>query len=180
MKSLTAKLAVMTVLALVAGSGVAEDSYLYWMVQDAAYPNGQSVRFDYATVSIDGGSSYLSMYDGTDNLGPYVGSYAGGSEGGDVTDSTWAYYAKIPGGETYESFLIELWTGDSPESTNTKVASASFPRSDVARYVTGALGQVSLPFMVTTVTPEPTSGLMLLLGLAALGLRRKTSRNLEA
>ena len=179
MKSLTAKLAVMTVLALVAGSGVAEDSYLYWMVQDAAYPNGQSVGFDYATISVDGGSTYLSMYEGTDDFGPYVGSYAGGSTGGDVTDSTWAYYAKIPGAGSYESFLIELWTG-SPEATNTKVASASVASSLVASYVTGAMGQVSLPFMVTTVTPEPTSGLMLLLGLAALGLRRKTSRNLEA
>ena len=179
MKSLTAKLAVMTVLALVAGSGAAEDSYLYWMVQDAEYPNGQSVGFDYATVSVDGGSTYLSMYEGTDDLGPYVGSYAGGSKGGDVTDSTWAYYAKIPGAGPYESFLIELWTG-SPEATNTKVASTTLPTSLVEAYIMGTMGQLSSPLMVSAVTPEPSSGLMMLLGLAVLGLRRKGSRNLEA
>ena len=179
MKSLTAKLAVMTVLALVAGSGAAEDSYLYWMVQDAAYPSGASVGFDYATVSIDGGSTYLSMYEGTDNYGSYVGSYAGGSSGGDITDSTWAYYAKIPGGASYESFLIELWTG-LPNDAHSQVGSASYSRSTLEAYILNtAQAQIGSPLVVSAVIPEPSSGLMMLLGLAVLGLRRKASRNLE-
>ena len=173
MKSITAKLVAMTVLALVATSGVAEDSYLYWMVENAHYQDNTPVSFDYATISGDGGSTYLSLYRGENDLGPYAGSSTD-----DRTSFSAPYYAKIPGGSEYESFLIELWTG-SPSSAN-QVGSKSVSRSTLDAYILNtAQAQIGSYLPISAVTPEPTSGLMLLLGLAALGLRRKASRTLE-
>ena len=176
MKSITAKLVAMTVLALVATSGVAEDSYLYWMVENAHYQDDTPVSFDYATISgIEGDSStYLSLYRGETDYG-----YFAGSSGSDPYSFSAPYSAKIPDGQNYESFMIELWTG-LPNDAHSQVGVASYSRSTLEAYM---LHQATQPFgsylLVSAVTPEPTSGLMLLLGLAALGLRRKASRNLE-
>ena len=173
MKNITAKFVAMTVLALVARSGMAEDSYLYWMVENAHYYDNTPVAFDYATISGDGGSSYLSLYRGENNLGTYAGSSAD-----DATSFSAPYYAKIPGSPEYESFLIELWTG-TPSSHN-QVASTSVSRSTLDAYILNtAQAQIGNYLLVSAVTPEPSSGLMMLLGLAVLGLRRKASRNLE-
>ena len=157
MNSLKYILAAAAVFAL--GSVVAaEDSYLYWMVSNAHYYEepGYSIQFDYATISVDDGTTYLSpavASDGT-RLSSDGGVYSG------LFDSV-----------NVKSFLVELWDDNKDDRVGWMRYSAS-SLSDYFYQNAGAHGEGS-PFVVSQVVPEPTSGLLSLFGLAALALRRK-------
>ena len=157
MNSLKYILAAAAVFAL--GSVVAaEDSYLYWMVSNAHYYEepGYSIQFDYATISIDDGTTYLSpavASDGT-RLSSDGGVYSG------LFDSV-----------NVKSFLVELWD----DSKDDRVGWMRYSASSLKDYFyqnAGAHGEGS-PFVVSQVVPEPTSGLLMLLGMAGLALRRR-------
>lgn len=157
MNSLKYIIAAAAVFAL--GSVVAaEDSYLYWMVSNAHYYEepGYSIQFDYATISIDDGTTYLSpavASDGT-RLSSDGGVYSG------LFDSV-----------NVKSFLVELWD----DSKDDRVGWMRYSASSLKDYFyqnAGTHGEGS-PFMVSQVVPEPTSGLLMLLGMAGLALRRR-------
>lgn len=146
-----------TVFAL--GSAVAdEDNYIYWMVENAHYYDdpGYSIAFDYATISVDGGATYLTpavVADAT-RLSSDGSVYSGTFDSANVT-----------------TFLVELWAAGTDERVGWMRYSAS-ALSDYFYQNAGAHGAGS-PFVVSQVVPEPTSGLLTLLGLAAFALRRK-------
>ena len=169
------------ILAACVGCGVFSaqaDSYLYWMVgndlgsditldgvtlTDANYNGARVAYWDDGT----GKSGYLNLYgvgeNGMVNLETQVGATS-------VSDPS-AYYASL-GTLGYAShFYIELVMGE------TRVG-----RSDIIDYA-GALAMASTDFspaqlwtqlaFTAAPAPEPSSGLLLLLGVAGLALRRR-------
>ena len=141
------------------------DSYLYWMVGDTVtydttyVSGGGSVDYVYAKVSTDGGATYLNLYDTTDSLDT------------DMLDKGVTGAAGFSSSPAFSSFLIELYNDD-----DQKVGWTTLPYSTaMANYVYNnptAAGSPSV-YTVSQVIPEPTSGLLLLLGLSGLALRRR-------
>lgn len=168
----TLKFMLMLAAAAAAGAVRAEvDSYLYWMVSDTAtYSDaagatlsGTKVNYDYAKISADGGSTYLSLY------GP-----GGGDLGVDTLDKDLDGYVGFSSSPAFSSFLVELYTDYSSE----RVGWATIPYSTVMqnyafRNITDPSQAQAKLYTVTQAIPEPTSGLLLLLGMAGLALRRR-------
>jgi len=149
----------------------AADSYLYFMVSGAQYKTGEAVNFDYATVKMEGGDSYLSLYsvDGT-AVGTEVASDGYSSTA--MADFGYGYYAGFMGDASAATFLIELWENGNDGSP---LAYQSYAGAGLSQYIFSATsaGGGSSPLTVTTVVPEPTSGLLVFIGFAALALRRR-------
>jgi hypothetical protein len=68
------------------------------------------------------------------------------------------------------SFLVELWN-----ESDERVGYSDCSYADLANYIYNSTtgGGSTSPMVVSQVVPEPTSGLLTLLGLAGLALRRK-------
>ncbi|MBQ8125978.1 MAG: PEP-CTERM sorting domain-containing protein [Kiritimatiellae bacterium] len=155
----TLKFIVAAAAAIMLGSAMAaEDSYLYWMVSNAHYYEepGYSIQFDYATISVDDGTTYLSPAVASDEtrLSSDGGVYSG------LFDSV-----------NVKSFLVELWDNSTDDRVGWMRYSASSLKDHFYQNA-GAHGEGS-PFMVSQVVPEPTSGVLLLLGMGGLALRRR-------
>ena len=165
----TLKFMLMLAAAVAAGAVRAEvDSYLYWMVSDAAtYSDaagatlsGTQVNYDYAKISADGGDTYLSFY-GTD----------GELSGVDTLDKGKDGVVGFASSPAFSSFLVELYTDSSSE----RVGWATIPYSTAMRFAFSDITQQKLAslYTVSQAIPEPSSGLLLLLGMAGLALRRR-------
>ena len=149
-----------------------EDSYLYWMVSTADSGLG-----DFAAAALramknaDGDKSESTVidvkapedYDDATHSGTHVNTY---SVFGSKLYEGWTFFVELlnyseDGGYAHSKYL--------PEHGYDELVSS---RALVMDYMipTGLMAGNAFNF---TVTPEPSSGLMLLLGLAALGLRRK-------
>lgn len=141
---------------MVLGATVASaDSYLYWMVDNSDY------EFSYAG----------------------VGVYSGGSRVGELTDfvaansdkrSTPATITSVGGYDnTSYSFFVELYN-DSDDLIHK--SQDGYAYSPSASYILTSKMDATTASAATArsfVIPEPTSGLMVLLGVGLLGLRRK-------
>jgi len=164
------KIALASLAALCAASAyAAADSYIYWMVDDAkySYNPSESVSFKYATISVDGGETYLSLYDTAGNV---TGKGLLANQDGSPGTSTGSAYAGLFDDTSAVSFLVELWMDSS-----TKVGWQTYSMDMVAGSIfKGTEGGGGSPLRVTSVVPEPTSGLLLLLGVAGLALKRKS------
>ena len=152
---------------LLTGAGVfAEDSYLYWQVDQEEESN--PIEFTYAQVKATKPDAD-DIYIGNELLG-----VEGFEEGG---TATWAgpinsaFSASSYGENTGYSFVVELLDSE----FGVIGESATFGYADIAPYVWSPMGQTGVStWTVTAFTvPEPTSGLLFLLGLASLALRRK-------
>ena len=177
------KLLLIAVLTLASGV-FAADQYLYWMLPDAITlqdESGTPVSYEYARVGVMNNSSgenagYLSLYgDGGEDYG---------------TDMYWRnpdgespLYAKIEPttfGSGY-SYYIELLNDSSTfVGRSTDMLSYVDVQKYLATFGTGAGVDASWVSNGSTFTtqaiPEPTSGLLLLLGVAGLALRRKNKK----
>ena len=166
-------------------SGLAMADYMYWMVSDANFAglSGDKAKFTYATVragtgadvaeNISEGSGYYTMYtvDGNGQSAA-TGQYQFYSDGANSTDGGAAFFGSFD--STVNSFLFELWNAD-----GSLVGYASRSRAEILSSISsdsilgGSHPASYSPFVLTGVVPEPTSGLLLLLGFAGLALRRR-------
>lgn len=156
----------------------ADDQYLYWMIDDSS----ELVAADGTTKTPLTGSYYAKVKT---NSGDYLNFYEtpGGSPIGgvdnfafkvaDIKDNIPTFAGVFTG--TPVSFIIELYS-DAGSAPGSWVGQATLEwNSD---YITsGGMGHAT-PGSVNSFSavPEPTSGLLLLLGVAGLALRRKNKK----
>ena len=152
----------------------ADYQYLYWMV-DETHDTDQ-YQFTYATVKADD-SSYLYLYDQDGKTGSFKFYASDVVAGADTGLFTSAGYAGLGEGSYVGStFLFELWNQDN-EKVGWKSVSYSALAGNV--FANTQSGSGSTPFVVSNVIPEPTSGMLLLIGIAGLALRRRKQLNVE-
>ena len=146
--------------ALLSGSAAAVDSYLYWMADDDITWDGTSTSVEYSYVRVSYGGNYLSPYVDGEKVGTAMtkaGATSGASYWGDIA----AYAA---GNE----FLFELYN-----ASYEKVGWLSVI-DDMSTHIFGPDSKgVPTAYTLTSVVPEPTSGILSLFGLAVLALRRR-------
>ena len=150
----------------------ADDSYLYWMIGDTS----PYAATDYTTVRVaatkdpSGKVTYLSLYGPSgDDLN--MTSLTSGQINSLKSDGQ-ALYAKLISGTSYSSFVIELLNGDSLVAQSETL---SYSQA-VAQYYITTGNSMSLPAAWAATSfaiPEPNSGLLMLVGMAVLGLRRR-------
>ena len=135
-------------------------SYFYWQVDDSV------ADFSYAQLRLSGGSQYFT-------IGDTAYTKVGAAEG-DLGHTTLAVAANLGSYASSEySFLVEVFGEDDgllafSDTFSYDDIAGSFVYSDMGSTLSGTAYGVSVSNV-----PEPTSGVLLLLGLAALGLRRK-------
>ena len=168
------KLMVSAVMALLGGTlFAAGDMYLYWMIAEDATTvtdaKGQTIPTAGMKASIhrtDGSGADLGLLDLYDSSYTSFGTEIGV---GDVQG--FPVLAGVTGYENY-SFFVEL----SSDAGVFRSTTASY--SSLASYISSMSG-IDYPatggygFGNFSVAPEPTSGLLLLLGVAGLMLRRR-------
>ena len=168
------KKTILTIIAALMGVALyaTDFQYLYWMVDESA--DVDKYDFTYATVKTTD-SSYFYLYNQSGNTGNdkfYISNIATADSG--LTTS--AGYAGLGTADyTGSTFLFELWTQD-----DVRVGWKSVAFASLADYVFANTSQTgATPYVVKDVVPEPTSGVLLLLGFAGLALRRRKQLNIE-
>ena len=144
----------------------AEDSYLYWMVGSGAGD------YSYARIRDDGGN-YLSIYDsGFDSEYADAGDKSiSKTNVDDLRKYNEGLYAALAS-SSVSSFVVELYNAE-----NKFVSQSVLPYSAGSIY-TGGIGApaASMASFSSFAIPEPSSGLLMLIGCAMLGLRRRRQK----
>ena len=152
----------------------AEDKFLYWMVDVS---DSRDYAFNYATIKAKDASGnesdYLWLYgqENADKIAQrlYASNDAGTTTGGGA-------FAGLENYGSDSQFLFELWTDGATDSPSRVGWTGWLTYDRIANNIFSA-GNLSgaSPFTVgsTMLVPEPTGGLLTLLGLAVLALRRK-------
>lgn len=150
-----------------------EDMYLYWMIGDNATYDGKSAGAAglsgyNARVSFDDGATYLYLYEdvGAATLGK--------STTFDNVKGLDTIAAFSSSEAVSKSFFVELYN---EAAGSTTYRSDAVAYSALSSYISSMEGmaQPADTYVFTTFqsVPEPTSGLLLLLGVAGLALKRK-------
>ena len=88
-----------------------------------------------------------------------------------MADFGFGYYAGFTGDASALTFLVELW---SSSNDGTLVAYQTYVGAEILGHIFGSANAGgSTPLTVTTVVPEPSCALLLLLGISAIALRRR-------
>ena len=167
------KLFVLALLSI-AFNAMATDQYIYWMVDDNATLDGQKLEEDtyYAKIKAvtETGSSYLNFYTSPD-AGVNYGEWA-------TIDTSFnmpMFAGTLP--ESTTSFIVELYNTQST-AAGSWVGQATFGLN-ASNIASGGMGTPPGGWALAssfTAVPEPTSGMLLLLGVAGLALRRKNKK----
>lgn len=176
MKNKVMKMAAALAIALVAECATAS-SYLYWRTGDTITSlfDGTSIAYDYAKV-------WYGAYDQTANAkggGSYLNAYAGAPYASmtDMGDSLYATDGAIApaywgNGSEFNSgnfFVYELYNeGDVLMGFLARQVSW-----DAYALAGGVANGAASPYVLNGIIPEPSSGLLSLIGLGILALRRK-------
>ena len=164
----------------------AEDSYIYWMVPEIAtgtvrfdQPIGGSytakvLAFEEGKWSESGGkllSIYTASADGGLGTTPVEGvPVTIGSDGNNV-----AYFANIAGTGEGWTYFVELYNGGLLLARSADGASLPYSQESIAALSNGTIATPAKLWapMTFVPAPEPNSALLLLIGCAALALRRR-------
>ena len=168
------KTMLMIIAALTGAALHADYQYLYWMVDETQ--DTDQYQFTYATVRA-GDSSYLNLYDQSGDTGDYK-FYISNLATANTGLSTSAGYAGLGEGVDYDdaTFFFELWN-QYDEKVGWKSVGYSALSGNI--FANTQSGSGSSPYVVSNVIPEPTSGMLLLIGIAGLALRRRKQLNVE-
>ena len=156
----------------------AKADYIYAMIQDAHYDyNGTPVSFKYVKVSADG--TYMDFYtSGSDT--PLSQMYAADSSHptyslGAYGDDPEGFFVGYDGSTSYTTFLFELWTQTGDYATLLGKQEVSLAALQAAGAVTsGTSASGDKAYRISSVAvPEPTGGMLILLGMAVMALKRK-------
>jgi len=145
-------------LMMAAAAGFAAPSWIYFQVDQMGW---EKYAFDYATVKTEttdlqiGETGYYRLYSSEDRMTTGEAAYAG------TFDSTYM------GDLIFELWLEDELTGES------LVKSATYKYADWKNHAYADMSQSGAVAMTVTAVPEPTSGLLLLLGFAGLALKRR-------
>lgn len=162
----------LSIVALVlAFAASAEDQYFYWMLGDEVKIDDKRLETGtyYAKISADNGASYLNLYGDLGNDAPSFGYLTY-----DTSDDSPKVFAYL-GSPQAAKYLVELYN-DTSDGAN-PIGYADLYLAELGDYITS--GGMSKPlagaYAVSgfSSVPEPTSGLLLLLGVAGLALKRK-------
>lgn len=168
MKKAISRLVAVAAVAMIAHTASAK--YLYCMIENARnIYNDDPIQFDFATVSIDGDYLYFSVPNNQSASGQSI--YSDNTKRSTATGA-YAYFDDDT--PEYTTFLFELFT--SSDSTGSRVAWQQYSLSSLmAANAIVSTTDTTEPtlFKVSQVIPEPTSGILLLLGMAGLALRRR-------
>lgn len=152
-------------------SAFGEASYLYWMLTDDASSNPYAAEFSFARIKVDNTQEYVGLAG--DDLRWQDAVSVEPAPGKDVGTTTKAYWANLGSFTSGYSYVLELYL-DSGELVG---KSGSISYDDLTLYLaTDADDPKQRPaseFTAWQVIPEPTSGLLVLFGVAGLALRRK-------
>jgi len=157
----------------------AADSYLYWMID-----TGDAARYAYDTVRIsaDGGTTYLTIYDSSFGSPYTVNDKPGVSDAQIAVADDWGngFYASLAGVNLETaSFVVELYNDSTFLARNYSASSGEIAGYIYSGGISGAVP--TLPWTAGSFDiPEPSSGLLLLVGCAVLGLRRRRQANVLA
>ena len=159
------------------------DSYLYWMVGDTITMEGQSEPYSYGTLTAKvvaydnntGKSEYLNLYGQT--IAGALVQVSGDDQVNVKSGLSSPFYAGIASSMTAAnwSYFIELYN----ESTfvGRSVDSLNYPTAEAMAYLKGSDLKPGKYWSVAAFTPkpvpEPNSALLMLIGCAALALRRR-------
>lgn len=173
------KKVLMFAMILGAASVFAADSYLYWLPPDET----MGLNGSYTAKVIAGGSSWAWNGDGTGGAGTYLNLYDGtganlgmsaGVEFGAFADNG-TFFANAAGYTDGYTYYIELWNDKSLVGISDGLTYSAAGLGALAGLGTpGTLWQ-GMNFVAAPI-PEPNSGLLMLIGCALLGLRRKQKK----
>ena len=151
--------------------GARAESYLYWMLDEPT-----PMPFYCAVVcgvTDEDVTQYLMVADPTSGSVSDVLLNANHPELGKSLDNAY-FYAVIPNDVTWKSFYIELYN----ENSSVVGVSQSAAYADlVEKFVYSDMGTagVGSPYHFTAAIPEPSGGLLVLIGFGLMALRRKRS-----
>ena len=153
------------------------DSYLYWMVNvdEGTWTYDYKVQIKGMTGEAGDEGSLLNLYYGDGTLAADKTSISGDFLRNYENKPGAGFYAlltPLTAGSQYASYVIELLS-----SSNDLVDSRTFAEAAIESYIvqSGISVPKLSPMMVQMAlpAPEPSSGLLLLLGVAGLALRRR-------
>ena len=163
---LIAALAVMAVASVRADE---DPSKIYWMVENAEYDSslpdigGSAIYFLYATITAKTSTGDLDIGGAVAEEFPTQASSLAEPVYSGIFDSS-----------AVESFFVQLY-----DDSGTRVAWQTYSMADVVAansiwHINGpSMGTGATPYVMSSFIPEPTSGLLLLFGVAGLALRRR-------
>ena len=173
---------ILSIIAFLAVALTARAECLYWMAD--TLEREPDVPFWFAMIAVSGDGvvegTYLNMAN-SDPTSPMVlnsvAAAATTDEGlMDLGTETIATYADLGeySGSAY-SFMVEFYVLDGDNDVKMVAQSALVNYSDLSRFIYSDIPQSGVleAYRFTAVIPEPTGGMLFLVGLGVLALRRK-------
>ena len=150
-------------------------SYLYWMLTDDLSSNPYSAEFSFARIKVDNTQEYVGLAG--DDLAWQEAVGVEPAPEKEVGTTTKAYWANLGSFTSGYSYVLELYLDDGSDDGCLVGKSGPIAYADLAGFLSSDADdptkRPAAAFEAWQVVPEPTSGLLVMLGVAGLALRRK-------